>query len=708
VDGALDALRNPDMEVAIRQEAERENVGESESFAEATVSLSTRDETTVYDSDPSQGTVENLTDLIPQIDEATFDALLAKGASVVQPCKPDDERLRGVFVRDFTAVTKLASLGLTDYMGKVVTKAKLLDDFDFVKCIAESKNWGHCRVQPALQAACRRSVWNMDMVRLLVQEGQVDVNAREHIIRERGDDLPHQGGTALHVLAAGNFWWQVQAIKFLVENGELTDLLTNYPILSRGVLKVHHAGAHVDAVNERDQTPLDVACQGDHHPSQGCFRSQCCEILLQLGADPNRVNKPALSHAAGDTELVKSLIKHGAKVDATRPTVLASAIQARNVELVLMLLDSGVDSNRLVRPIGHSHDQHPLQLAVSYQHETEPCASEIVKILLDRGVRLDMHVEEGLPLIHALFSRYNRRGSKLIPLIKRQNVDFNLRDGKGRTAFMVACGPYLRYGGSTRPVGPPVCLLIADYHGPSIDYLAVDNEGKHMVTYLAEVWTEDVSAQFLPIPGVRELIRQKDHKGFSPLHYALRASRVQACLQLIGDGGDEILLEPDPNGNTALHHLCRFWFRANWRGEAEPDPVPLMQKFIDLGGSVNARNNVGETPLLAYMTSDRHCLRKSRAEEPDPAARHLQFFISNGADFCAKRDDGETALHLVTQDGFYSRRLSRIEDTQMEVFQSLVQLGCDPLQENGKGRTALDVAAAMGHRSILALYQRKK
>jgi ankyrin repeat protein len=106
------------------------------------------------------------------------------------------------------------------------------------------------------------------------------------------------------------------------------------------------------------------------------------------------------------------------------------------------------------------------------------------------------------------------------------------------------------------------------------------------------------------------------------------------------------------------------------------------------------------------MTSDRHLFD----EEEDPAARHLEFFVSNGADFCARRDDGETALHLVTQGGSANNagRFRYMEDTQVPEFQRLVQLGCDPLQENGKGRTALDVAAAMGYKSILALYQRKK
>jgi ankyrin repeat protein len=48
------------------------------------------------------------------------------------------------------------------------------------------------------------------------------------------------------------------------------------------------------------------------------------------------------------------------------------------------------------------------------------------------------------------------------------------------------------------------------------------------------------------------------------------------------------------------------------------------------------------------------------------------------------------------------------EVTNASLFRRLVDLGCDPLQEDKNGRTALDVAAAVGNVEILKLYQRKK
>lgn len=60
------------------------------------------------------------------------------------------------------------------------------------------------------------------MVKLLVEEGQVDVNAHQ-MEREKRDYKATEnfikGTTALHILAEGSFWWQVEAIRYLAEHG---------------------------------------------------------------------------------------------------------------------------------------------------------------------------------------------------------------------------------------------------------------------------------------------------------------------------------------------------------------------------------------------------------------------------------------------------------------------------------------------------------
>jgi ankyrin repeat protein len=57
----------------------------------------------------------------------------------------------------------------------------------------------------------------------------------------------------------------------------------------------------------------------------------------------------------------------------------------------------------------------------------------------------------------------------------------------------------------------------------------------------------------------------------------------------------------------------------------------------------------------------------------------------------------------------YGRRDERSgEEVNAEYFKRIVDLGCDVLQEDNSGRTALDIAAVVGNDAILKLYQRRK
>ena len=177
---------------------------------------------------------------------------------------------------------------------------------------------------------------------------------------------------------------------------------------------------------------------------------------------------------------------------------------------------------------------------------------------------------------------------------------------------------------------------------------------------------------------------------------------MRACFQFIKEG-DADLLEPDPNGDTALHYLCR----CNFMSETQ-HCLPLMKLFLELGGSINTRNKLGETPLLTHLASNfqsHYQISATKCTDNFP-------FFSNGADFRAAKNDGETALHVVARrpanSGLLPRNARGEVDYNTELFRRLVELGCDPLQEDNKGRTALDVAAAMGNEGILGLYQRKK
>jgi ankyrin repeat protein len=228
IDGALHkalSAKSAELVAAIRQEAKEWESDEARSFAETSLMLSIRNATSVLDSCNGYGPVNNAVSFIPDIDEATMEALLSRGVDFT---KGDSSAVDG------TAITKIARLGLTEYMSKIISQAKLLDDPAFTKNITEAVQTGYYKIRPLLQVACDRPLWNMDMVRLLVAEGQVNVNAHQPVKEtknhsETGNVIP--GPTALHVLAKGDFWWQVDAIKFLVNNGT-SPVRIAFPILT--------------------------------------------------------------------------------------------------------------------------------------------------------------------------------------------------------------------------------------------------------------------------------------------------------------------------------------------------------------------------------------------------------------------------------------------------------------------------------------------
>lgn len=215
VDGALlSALSHKNTELVMILRGQKMG-GETQKtgYVERTLTSQASDIKGVLDSYNGHGPNESSISFVEDMDETTMNALVARGIDFTKAEQAGD---------DGTAIAKIARLGRTELMSKIITKAKLLDDTTFAQSIAEIVHCGFSRVRPVLQVACDRPTWNMDMVRLLVSEGLVDVNA--HQVTKKADK-PGQpeyitaGSTALHVLAKGDFWWQVDAIEYLVNQG---------------------------------------------------------------------------------------------------------------------------------------------------------------------------------------------------------------------------------------------------------------------------------------------------------------------------------------------------------------------------------------------------------------------------------------------------------------------------------------------------------
>lgn len=494
-------------------------------------------------------------------------------------------------------------------------------------------------------------------------------------------------------------------------------------------------GAEVDCVDENGRTPLEYASfciQLGSTTNQGFFRPQCCEMLLKLGANPNRLNPKGLvplNMAGPDADLIRVLLRHGADVNAGTKGVVMSAVEAGDVDTLKVYLEHGADCNVADTSEDSSHDQsssiskrYPILNAAQpplFMGWDSATAAKMISLLLKHGAKVGLPISDDDTLIHYLFQRVPT--SILRPFLDRPGIDVNTRDQSGRTVFMAACKSHVEHEECSPARYIPAeekNLLIAEYipaymaladselYGDSIDYLATDNEGNNMIRYLVSQWNEKLAARFLPITGVRALIQQKDSAGFSPLHCALKSLKIKTCFQFIDEGNAD-LLEPDPNGDSALHHLYRCR-----NISSQQDMYPLMERYLSIGGDINARSKTGETALHCFLANSG---RPPRWDETklDINFDPFQFFISHGTNFQATKNDGGTALHVVAQRRTTDRSdlfdgCKEDEDNNASLFRRLVDLGCDPLQEDKNGRTALDVAAAVGNVGILKLYQRKK
>jgi ankyrin repeat protein len=204
--------KSPEMLAALKGEKSKE----SKVYEEARLMLSYYGASAVLEQATGFGPLQHIMQDLPAIDEPTMDALIARGFDFTE-ARPrnGDER---------TPMGKMTRLGLTELVGKIIDKAKLFDDPEFIKTLTDADQWRCKEARPLLQIACDRPTWNMDMVRLLVEKGNVNVNSY-HFVKEviwysaTGNIIP--GTTALHNVSKGHYWWQIEAMRYLIERGML-------------------------------------------------------------------------------------------------------------------------------------------------------------------------------------------------------------------------------------------------------------------------------------------------------------------------------------------------------------------------------------------------------------------------------------------------------------------------------------------------------
>ncbi|KAF5251580.1 hypothetical protein FANTH_3190 [Fusarium anthophilum] len=575
--------------------------------------------------------------------------------------------------------------------------------------------WHPETLMTALSLACSQEESNMLTLRLLVEKLKVDVNANFALsIGDRYDKRSGvtPGGTALHILAEANQHWQLEGLRYLIENG-----------------------ANVNALRKDGQTPLHIAAGGLVHKKRdvkGLARLEAVKILLDHGADINALDNAKLTplHKASNApDVTKELLSRGADASIGKESPLFEAIFDQNQEVLEALLKHG-SSPDILSEAKHSRDVHynltksrhvyPVLCAAFAEKLNTQVANSIplLRTLIGHGANLYLPLNDDETLIHFLFvyPDYEVIDELLKPPCASQ-IDFNHRNQQGQTVLMAACNWRETLPGFSHrhweklPAGPPVRILDL-----GADATLVDNLGKTALHHLLSNpgLPDDTLIEFINRTEVAPTLFQADEEGYLPLHYALRLLRPRVCEALLMKGAD--LLQPDPEGRTALHYIASQCL-LNTRKPGSPGRLNielgdgyfnqchvLWKKFIGQGGSINVTDKTGNTPLHTYLSSP-----PSNGDHCHPESCHTDHFMilfpeGSDIDIFALNKSGEGALHMIAgREEFYVT----VEGHDKKLFLLMMNKGLDPLKEDEKGRSALDIASACEKDDIVSLLGRK-
>lgn len=610
------------------------------------------------------------------------------------------------------------------------------------------------RALTPLQIICEAQRPSMVLLRYLLGTLQVDANTR-CIMVDRKKEKFISGGTALHRLAVVDFRWKLDAIRYLLATGADINALNEtgesplHVAACGGVKDYHRHGPDrfsdnrsLDAV----RILLDHGADPDLLDEKGlaAIHKACMHFDQSTGRD-----------------IIQELLSKGASALVGVRSPLFEAVRYHNVPAFEVLLEHGLDVNTVYdegpiifpqngKPIDETKPRRRcllwfMAIVSCWPLARSPATLSMVRIMVEHGADLYLPLNDEETVCHYLFEFAKREIVETLlqePCVSR--IDFNRPGQSGQTILMAACRRAIEWRphdlkDGSKPAWLPLQTLRLNL-GIKPDATAVDNAGQTSLHHLLQnkASTEDEILHFMRDERVASTLLTKDNDGFSPLHYALKLLRPRVCEFLCDKGAD--ILEPDPSGSFTLHHIAAQCVQTA-RSFADPtdgardwNPIPhsttyfddclaLWERCLKEGASINAPDRDGNTPLHVFLVSPdawTPCKYPGDEHEYDPVACHLKrykqlFPPESGVDIWASNREGETVLHRIAghcvgrrADILLARHSGRPSDVKhiphdKQLFEAFLKMGADPLKEDVKGRSALDVAIAWGKKYILDL-----
>ncbi|KAE8376465.1 ankyrin repeat-containing domain protein [Aspergillus bertholletiae] len=297
------------------------------------------------------------------------------------------------------------------------------------------------QMMPCLLIAAERTVPNLEVIKVIVEQFKADVNIQfrpEIVIRPKP---PFQstvrlrrayqpGESALHYLARGGQWWHPNAIRYLLQHG-----------------------ADPNLQSASGGTPLLHAVQ--RSLSESPQRKEIVKLLLEAGADPNIASHnglSALSLATYDVDLFRLLLENGASLEPSIDPIVFATLNNLNLDVLSLLVESGIDCNRPYSPNNGDtwytqrfkgvinmtnftlHPLHYLSMPNFNESNTRDDVTRLIQYLLEHGADPFLACSNETTILHHVLEL----GGTIQPFLAIPNLDLEYRDAEGRTLLLAA------------------------------------------------------------------------------------------------------------------------------------------------------------------------------------------------------------------------------------------------------------------------------